>query len=123
MANREKRTGPAGNGTGLESLGDIADSTAPTGIAYVGATERANGWQLAVEQFIADSNEIARAAGPLWRHPRQAETDARRVVDHQPCRTKCDRCSRCLHSRAWYARGQRPFLGVEAEATLAGGAI
>ncbi len=87
--------------------------TSAASIALLGDFERRNGWEWCVEQLILDSHAIARAAAPSWVHPRHSEIAQRRVVDHQPCRTKCDRCSRCLHSRAWYARGGRPFAAGE----------
>lgn len=100
------------NESGLSAaLDDIPMSA--TSIAFVGSHEREFGWESAVIQFIADSNEIARAARPVWKHPRMSEIERRRVVDHQPCRARCDRCSACLHSRAWYARGCRPFASGE----------
>jgi hypothetical protein len=56
-----------------------------------------------------------------WRSPRQDELRAARVVDNQPCSTRCRRCSRCLRSITYWARGGRDFLGVEAEALLTSG--
>ena len=43
------------------------------------------------------------------------EIERRREVDHQPCAGKCRRCSRCIHSMAWYARGRRDFRGTEVD--------
>jgi hypothetical protein len=54
--------------------------------------------------------------------PTQAELAKARALSHEPCRTKCARCSQCVHSQAWYRRGRRDYLGVEAEAALAGAA-
>jgi hypothetical protein len=51
--------------------------------------------------------------------PLLAELERRRTVDHQPCAMKCRRCSRCVHSLAYYGRGGRDFLGIEAERELA----
>lgn len=51
--------------------------------------------------------------------PTQDKLAQLRAVDHQPCSRKCRRCSRCIHSMAYYGRGGRDYLGVEAERRLA----
>jgi hypothetical protein len=60
------------------------------------------------------------AAGRDLHRPRWDELAGRREIDHQPCPTKCRKCARCLHSLAYYGRGGRDYLGVQAEAELAG---
>jgi hypothetical protein len=52
--------------------------------------------------------------------PLYAELQERRTLSHDPCRTRCKKCSKCIHSLAYWARGGRDYLGVEAEAALAG---
>jgi hypothetical protein len=54
--------------------------------------------------------------------PSYAELEERRQHHTDPCRTKCARCSQCIHSMAFWRRGGRDYLGVEAEAALAGAA-
>jgi hypothetical protein len=49
-----------------------------------------------------------------WRRPNYAELQARREVTHEPCERSCGQCSRCIHSRAWHARGGRSYSGNEA---------
>jgi hypothetical protein len=53
-----------------------------------------------------------------WRRPDYAELQARREIDWQPCQQRCQACSRCIASLAYWARGGRPYLGVQAEADL-----
>jgi hypothetical protein len=53
----------------------------------------------------------AEAARTIWVHPRFAEVVKRRQVDHEPCPTRCRRCSRCVHSLAYWARGGRDYRG------------
>ncbi len=55
------------------------------------------------------------AARTIWVHPRFAEFAKRREPDHRPCPARCRRCSRCIHSLAWFARGGRAYLGIVAE--------
>lgn len=52
-----------------------------------------------------------------------AEYELRRAEDPiEPCRARCRSCSRCVRSIAYWGRGGRDYLGVEAEAALAGAA-
>lgn len=91
-------------------------------LAYICQVSREIGWVACVEQWIADSHAIARAARPTWVHPTHTEIEARRVLDHMPCPTGRFRpcpCSRCTHALAYRRRGGRPFRGVDAEAELA----
>jgi hypothetical protein len=53
--------------------------------------------------------------------PTRGELARLREVDHRPCAARCRRCSRCIHSLAYYGRGGRDYLGVEAERRLAKG--
>ncbi|WP_073387924.1 hypothetical protein [Jatrophihabitans endophyticus] len=49
--------------------------------------------------------------------PQVAELERiRNTVDGSPCPQRCDSCSRCIASRAWWARGGRPYLGRDGEA-------
>jgi hypothetical protein len=50
--------------------------------------------------------------------PTQTGLAKARELSYDPCSLKCRRCSRCIHSLAYWARGGRDYLGVEAEATL-----
>lgn len=54
----------------------------------------------------------------ILRRPRHSETAVQRQVHHQPCPTRCASCSQCLHSLAYWARGGRDYLGIEAEPDL-----
>lgn len=49
-----------------------------------------------------------------WRRPSHAELVERRIPDWQPCRQRCQACSRCVASMAYWARGGKPFTGVGA---------
>jgi hypothetical protein len=51
--------------------------------------------------------------------PTQEKLSQLRAVDHQPCGVKCRRCSRCIHSMAYYGRGGRDYFGAAAERELA----
>lgn len=77
-----------------------------------GAADEAAAWQ----SVLAGCTES-------WRQPRRDELERRREVDHQPCAAKCRRCSRCVHSLSYWARGGRDFLGIEREAALARGEV
>lgn len=55
-----------------------------------------------------------------WRSPGRDETEQTRTPDWQPCSMKCRRCSRCIASMAYWARGGRPYLGVAAAIELDG---
>jgi hypothetical protein len=91
------------------------DTNSSRELAYIGAVSREIGWESCWAAVQAAGEDVARGAGPTWQHPRQAELERCRTPDHRPCPTKCDRCSRCIHSHAWWRRGCRPYLGVEAE--------
>jgi hypothetical protein len=93
--------------------------------AYVGDLERCNGWENAVVAIHQAGVDTARAARPLWTHPRYDEIVKRRAVDHEPCqygRTHSCRCSRCVHHLSWRSRNGRPYRGIEQEAALTAGA-
>jgi hypothetical protein len=98
--------------SGLSAALDTVPTDAHS-LAFIGDTERRNGWEAAVEQIIGDSQAIARAARAGWMHPRYDEIVKRRAVDHQPCRARCRSCSRCVHSLAYYARGGRSLAAGE----------
>lgn len=42
-------------------------------------------------------------------------TTKRVEPDNQPCPQRCRRCSLCIRSLAYWARGGRDYLGVEGE--------
>lgn len=88
-------------------------------LAHHAELNREAGWEAAIRQVIADSSAVAAAAAPLWKHPRHAELEQRRRIDHRPCPRRCGHCSRCIHAEAWVRRGCRPYLGVEQERALA----
>lgn len=65
----------------------------------------------------------ARLARPILDQPAWDVILGRRELDHKPCPAKCRKCSRCIHSLAWWERGGRPFLGVEQERALVRGDV
>jgi hypothetical protein len=50
--------------------------------------------------------------------PTHAQLERSRTIDHQPCAARCKKCSRCIHSLAYWARGGRDYLGVGAETQI-----
>jgi hypothetical protein len=58
---------------------------------------------------------------PVLSLPLQEDLKQRRALSHDPCRARCRKCSQCIHSLAYWARGGRDYLGVEAERLLAQG--
>jgi hypothetical protein len=83
------------------------------------------GWHLGhidgraeVYREIGRAGDDIRVGGlPLLRQPSYLELQRRReVVSHEPCRSRCDRCSQCVHAAAWRQRGGRPYAGVRREA-------
>jgi hypothetical protein len=70
----------------------------------------AMGYRQAHDAIAADWAEMARKAGDVLNGPTFAELAERRLVDHEPCRVHCGRCSRCIHADA-YARRGGPYLG------------
>jgi hypothetical protein len=108
-------------GRPLTTDGPNSVTTTASTIAYVGQVSREIGWE-SCWAAIQDAGEIiARVSGMAqWQHPRYAELEKRRQPDHQPCGSRCDSCSCCIHAQAWRSRGGRPYLGVAAEAVLAG---
>lgn len=75
----------------------------------------AAGWEAAEADMASGWAKIAAEVQAGARQPSAAALAERRQQDHQPCPTKCDACSQCLHSRAWYARGQREYTGGPVE--------
>ncbi len=61
----------------------------------------------------AAATELLPPCGPSVSHAELAER--RKMVDTDPCRRRCRRCSQCLFSLAFWGRGGRDFLGVAAE--------
>jgi hypothetical protein len=75
------------------------------------------GYAHGVEDEGAAWSSILTGCTDTFRSPHQDELRAvRDEIRHDPCPARCDKCSRCFHSRAWWGRGCRPFEGVEAEA-------
>lgn len=60
---------------------------------------------------------IVTGAAESWRRPRYAELEQRRTFDWQPCPAMCRACSRCIASRAYWARGGQPYAGVQGVAS------
>ena len=126
MSPRESDSRPAGNGPATKSLGrDTILADADPDSAFLDGVDLgteagyAVGWRDGYERRDFEAMlayGIAKAAIGL---PTKAELAKRRMVDHRPCPRKCRRCSKCVHSLAYWARGGRDYLGVEAEAELA----
>jgi hypothetical protein len=57
------------------------------------------------DQADAEWTAVLTGCTETFRRPNYAEVQARRVIDHQPCSSKCKACSRCIHSMAYWARG------------------
>jgi hypothetical protein len=74
------------------------------------------GWQAAHNDMATAWHEQYLAIHGSVDEPSRAELQRRRQPDHQPCALRCGECSRCVHSRAWWWRGQRDFLGIDNEA-------
>ena len=74
------------------------------------------GYAWGVRDEGAAWSSILTGCTDTWRSPRQAELQAvREEIRHDPCPARCDRCSRCIHSRSWWSRGGRPYPGAERE--------
>lgn len=77
------------------------------------------GWD-AHDNYVQQRFGLAVAA--VLDQPTLDELARARAVDHQPCARRCRRCSRCIHSMAYYGRGGRDYLGAEVERELAAAA-
>jgi hypothetical protein len=100
-----------------------------SGWSAYGELMRQSGW--AERNWLCDAGEcqtanryqgllgIAKSGLDL---PTQAALAKARTLSHDPCRTRCKKCSQCFHSMSYWARGGRDWLGVAAEAELARGA-
>lgn len=66
---------------------------------------------------VAGRRSVHRWDGPNGRAA-ASEAQRRRQPDHRPCPARYGRCSVCVHAEAWQRRGNRPFLGVDAERNL-----
>lgn len=64
-------------------------------------------------------DNVRRAASPVLKQPALDTLLGRRDPDFRPCPARCQRCARCIASMAYWARGGRPYLGLEQEAALA----
>lgn len=119
-----------GNGDGAprqESAAQLTTTTTPdctadadnvTNIAVIGAVSREIAYEAVMTALRIGGEGAMRAArGFLLTSERHVQLEARRELDHQPCRLKSchGRCSRCVHAESWRRRGGRPFEGVEAE--------
>jgi hypothetical protein len=92
-------------------------------IACIGTVSREIGWHACSAAVLPAAEDTARyAAATVWKLPWHAEVEKHRVIDHRPCPAMCRRCSRCIHSLDYWARGGRPYLGVQREAEAAAGA-
>lgn len=71
------------------------------------------GWDAAEQDMASAWAKVAKEVRDRANDRPAAELRALRDAepDHQPCPRKCDACSRCIHSRAWYSRGKQPYLG------------
>jgi hypothetical protein len=73
------------------------------GIGYAhGVRDEGDAWQAILTGFAE-----------TWRRPNYAELQRRRLFDWQPCPLRCRSCSRCIASRAYWARGGQPYAGVQ----------
>jgi hypothetical protein len=86
---------------------------------------RAAGDEIGYERGRADECAEWTAAmtgcAETWRRPKYAQLQAIRAESptNQPCPTRCRKCSVCLRSISFWARGGRDFLGVQQERELA----
>jgi hypothetical protein len=82
----------------------------PEHLAVIGEISRRIGWEACAIALHAAGEDTARAARAVWQHPRFAEIQKARKVDHTPCSRRCHHCSRCTHADA-YARRGGPYPG------------
>lgn len=117
MSEPESEGRPAAHGTASESLDDDTASLTLTAdeLARIGEVSRRIGFEAAFTAMRLGGEDAARAARGMWTHPRHAEIEQRRTVDHEPCAQRCGRCSRCIHAGAWQRRGGRDFRGLDGE--------
>jgi len=77
-----------------------------------------NGYSAGYAHGVRDEGDawsvIFTGCAETWRRPNYAELEQRRRIDHDPCPAKCRRCSRCIHSLAYWARGG-PYPGVQTQ--------
>ena len=89
-------------------------------------TGREIGWTTGYRDSEIDHERawlpVARRVRVGANDPSTVELERLRTPDFQPCPTRCSTCSRCIASRAYWARGGRQYLGQEQEAALAAGA-
>ncbi|MDQ6875798.1 MAG: hypothetical protein M3042_12145 [Actinomycetota bacterium] len=77
----------------------------------------ADGWRDAESAAAASWKPLAAWVRGTANSPSYNVLAARRATpDTDPCSDRCRRCSRCVGSLAYWGRGGRDWLGVEAEA-------
>jgi hypothetical protein len=128
---------PGGNRANPSSSGDqklsssmtSRDDTAP-GLSQDWQDGFRRGFAVAVEAALAvgygqgwDAHaeliswQLGVASEFLRNTPTRRELARAREYTNDPCRAKCGRCSKCLHSRSYWSRGG-DYLGVAEESRL-----
>lgn len=107
------------NGSPLDQAASVlADAWAPA-LAKAYELGKVDGYATGardVERQFAESWAVL-AAEVRARASRPSAAELRRAWQptYQPCSTRCDACSACFASRAYWSRGGRPYLGADAE--------
>jgi hypothetical protein len=83
-------------------------------LAYIARINREFGREEAEAEMAARWHQAYLVVKGALDAPAVAELEQRRVPDWQPCARKCQACSRCIASWAYWARGGRPYAGAGA---------